>query len=209
MVALLSQAFLLGLSVGPACLAFCAPVCAPYIASETREGWKGSTRILALFLSGRLLGYTLVGAVIGVVGSTVLRFANPRPWGSVRLATGLMLILFGLLSRSPAYKWCPRLPASSRSGAFAALLGLLSGVNLCPPFAAAIAGAVSAASAFHSLIYFWAFFAGTSFCFAPLVVLGRFSRLEAFRLVARICLFLVGVWLALEGGFHLLHTSGG
>jgi sulfite exporter TauE/SafE len=204
MVALFSQAFLLGLSMGPACLGFCSPVCAPYIASENRGNWGGSARVLALFLIGRLFGYSLVGAAIGLAGAAILHSTSPHLWSGVRLTTGLMMILFGIMTRAPVFRWCARTPASHRSGAFAVVLGFLSGVNLCPPFAAAIAGAVSAASAFRSIFYFWSFFAGTSICFIPLIFLGRFSRLEEFRLVARICLFLVGFWLTFEGGFHLM-----
>jgi sulfite exporter TauE/SafE len=204
MLAFIAQAFLLGLSVGPACLGYCAPVCGPYLASEERVGWWAAGRVLTLFLLGCLAGYTLVGAGVGLVGRQLLSTAGPWVWGVVRLGLGLLLIAFGFLTGPAGMKWCPGLRVSSKGFSFAPLIGLLTGLNLCPPFAAAIAGAAGTGSSFSAVLYFWSFFVGTSVYLAPLVLLGRFSRFDVLRQIARICLFLAGGWFVLEGLLGLL-----
>ena len=184
--------------MGPACLGYCAPVCVPLLGCEQRK-WGASMRVLGLFLLGRLAGYTLAGIAVGVAGTLLLGKISVAAWGGIRVVMGVLLILFGLFSDSPRIRCFSKPPGDSSSPRVAALLGLLTGLNLCPPFGAAIAGAAAAASIRSALMYFWAFFAGTALYFAPLLLLNQFTKIEAFRQVARICLFLAGIWLMLEG----------
>ncbi len=195
----LFQAFFLGLSMGPACLGYCAPVFFPLVASERQTKWVGTARLVGLFLLGRLAGYSLVGAGVGIAGALLLQGVSATAWGVVRIAMGILLILFGLLTAATRPRWCAMQGKPGRSLAFSALLGFLTGLNLCPPFGAAIAGAAAAGSVQSALFYFWSFFAGTALYFAPLVFISPLTRMEAFRQVARVCLFLSGVWLLAEG----------
>ncbi len=198
MISQLSEAFILGLSMGPACLGYCAPVCVPLLACEHRP-WKGGVRVLGLFLLGRLLGYSVVGLLVGAAGNLLLSKVTPAIWGGVRILLGLLLVLFGLLGDSHKLRWFKRPGGDPASPWFAASLGLLTGLNLCPPFGAAIAGAASSSAITSALFYFWAFFAGTAICFIPLLIISPFSRIDALRQIARICLFLAGAWLLFEG----------
>jgi len=198
MIAQLSEAFILGLSMGPACLGYCAPVCVPLLACEHRP-WKAGARILGLFLLGRLAGYSVVGLLVGTAGTLLLGRISPAAWGGIRVLMGVLLIFFGLFNNSPRFRWFAKPGGNPGSPWFAASLGLLTGLNLCPPFGAAIASAAATASIAHALSYFWSFFAGTALCFIPLLVITPFSRIDALRQIARVCLFLAGVWLTLEG----------
>lgn len=54
------QAFLLGLSNGAVCLAYCAPVLIPYLLGEGKRISRNFA-VLIRFLAGRLLGYLLFG----------------------------------------------------------------------------------------------------------------------------------------------------
>lgn len=184
--------------MGPVCLGYCAPVCVPFLACEQRH-WKASARVLGLFLLGRLAGYTLAGLVVGIAGTLLLSKSGPAVWGVVRIVMGVLLILFGLLSDAPKMWRITKPPGHPASPWFAASLGLLTGLNLCPPFGAAIAGAAAAASIRSAVVYFWAFFAGTALYFVPLLVISPFTKIDAFRQIARVCLFLAGIWLVLEG----------
>lgn len=199
MLSLLSEAFLLGLSMGPACLGYCAPVLVPLAASERQSGWRGAVRTVALFLLGRLAGYSLVGIIIGLAGATLLKNLGPAAWSTIRIVMGILLIVSGLLSNSEGRKSCAAGSVTARLPWVSAAAGLLTGLNLCPPFGAAIAGAATAASVRKSLFYFWAFFAGTAIYFVPFSLIGPLTRIEALRHVARVCLFLSGAWLLLEG----------
>ena len=205
MLSRLPEAFILGLSMGPACLGYCSPVFVPLVVSEKQSNWAGAARIVGLFLLGRLAGYSLVGIVVGTLGTLLLQGINQAIWGALQILMGMLLILFGFISDGIGLKWCPVRGRTGRSALFSATLGLLTGLNLCPPFAAAIAGAAAAASLPGAVSYFWAFFAGTAVYFVPLAFLSPFTRIEAFHQVARVCLFLAGVWLALEGVLLCLH----
>lgn len=195
----LSEAFILGLSMGPVCLGYCSPVFVPLVASEKHSSWQGTARVVVLFLLGRLLGYSLVGIAIGFLGALFLTGISAPVWGVVRLIMGLLLITFGMTVDGAGRKWCPERWQGRKSLLFAATLGLLTGLNVCPPFGAAIAGAAATASVAKALYYFWAFFAGTAIYFIPFALISPIARREAFRQVARICLFLAGIWLILEG----------
>ncbi len=195
----LSEAFILGLSMGPACLGYCSPVFVPLVAAEKHSTWQGAARVVGLFLLGRLAGYSLVGITVGVLGTFFLNGVSATVWGVVRLFMGMLMILFGMTVDGAGMKWCPDRWKGRKSLLFSASLGLLTGLNLCPPFGVAIAGAAATASVAKALYYFWAFFAGTAIYFAPFVLMSPIARKEAFRQVARICLFLAGTWLVLEG----------
>jgi sulfite exporter TauE/SafE len=151
-----------------------------------------------LYLLGRFVGYSLVGLFVGMAGKLLLSAATPAIWGGVRILMGLLLMLFGLLGDSPRFRWFTR-PGDPASPWFATSLGLPTGLNLCPPFGAAITVAASLASITGALFYFWAFFASTALCFVPLLVISPFTRFDTLRQIARICLFLAGAWLLFEG----------
>ncbi len=199
--------FLLGLASGTSCLAFCAPVLVPYLVAEGRGAWR-SVPLLARFLVGRLLGYLLFGLAAGLAGSMVTR--GPRRevgFGLAFLALAALLIWygFGRSSRPNAgcvadgrtralRRWAARWP-----GALPVLLGLLTGLNLCPPFALAIAGAAERGGAGASVWFFTTFFLGTSVFFVPLPGLGGLRRFQTLRLVARVAGGVVGVYFAYRG----------
>ncbi len=198
MLTQVTQAFVLGLSMGPACLGYCSPVCVPYLACEQRT-WRAEARVLILFLLGRLAGYTLVGAVVGFAGTLLMRKAGVFFGGGLRVLMGSLLVIYGFLVDSQKLRLSPSHAANLSSRWFGASLGLLTGINLCPPFGVAIAGAAAAGSVRSALVYFWAFFAGTTIYFVPLVILGPLSRREALRQVARVCVFIAGSWMIVEG----------
>lgn len=65
------QAFILGISNGAVCIAYCAPVLIPFLFGEGKGVWQNFS-VVAQFLSGRLLGYLLFGVIAWAVGQTIL-----------------------------------------------------------------------------------------------------------------------------------------
>lgn len=196
--------FLLGLANGATCVGYCAPVLVPWLMSG---GGKVLWNVLALagFLGGRLLGYGLFAAVAWWVKGFVTLQGLGAPWvlGVVNLALAAMLIVYGLRKPRPrcaaegALKRLP--PGSGRALWFPALLGLLTGFNFCPPFFAAAAEAVQAGSLAGCLLFFLAFFAGTSVFFVPLPFVGALSRFESARMVGGLAALLVGLYYLYRG----------
>ena len=93
---MISEAFFLGLSSGPACLFTCAPVLAPFLAGQSGPGAEKSWRDLSLFLLGRLLGYLFLGAVLGAIGSglAISKESSSHFWSifAINRFTGILII---------------------------------------------------------------------------------------------------------------------
>ena len=190
--------------MGPACLGYCAPVCFPLIGCSQQTRVGQTARLLGIFLLGRLAGYSLVGAIIGLAGSVLLRNMSEVLWASLRMLMGVLLIVFALLNRGPGIAQRTPTCGPGRPFWFAASLGVLTGLNLCPPFGAAIIGAAATASVSNSLVYFWAFFAGTAVYFMPLLLIGPLTKMEPFRQVARVSAMLAGAWLVWQGSVFIV-----
>ncbi len=91
------EAFLLGLSTGPICLAYCAPVLVPFMLAAEKYTFIRTVRTLSLFLLGRFVGYMIIGLLSGLVGSTLFQHEGGTLPAIVTLIKGIKLLVFGLL----------------------------------------------------------------------------------------------------------------
>ncbi len=191
---------MLGLSTGPVCLAYCAPILVPLIVAEDEQHKFFRTfRLLGLFLLGRLGGYIGVGLVTGILGSSILKFSKGTPQAVVSLLMGMILLAFGLMKNFPRLKLCEMLPKGRSSVGWGVVLGFLTGLSICPPFIAAVTVSAALGSLQGSLFYFIAFFVGTAIYIPPMVFLGPLSRVTSVNQVAKICLILTGSWFTIKG----------
>jgi hypothetical protein len=88
-----------------------------------------------------------------------------------------------------------------------ALLGLLTGVGLCPPFIAAGVRAAQLGSVWGAFVFFAAFFVGTSLWFIPFIGIGWIRRNEAVLTVARMAMVLIALYYAYVGFALLMGRS--
>ena len=208
------EPLLLGVSSGLVCLASCGPVLFPSLAAAG-GGWRGTGALLGVFLAGRLAGYLAFAAVAWTLG-----LALPLPvrsgalvFGVVHLALAVSLLLFVLLPARSRTEPCSqgrvlgaRLAVARRFRAFApAVMGLLTGLNLCPPFVAAGVRAATSASLPAALGFFVLFFVGTTAWFLPFIGLAPVGRSAAAGIVARVTAIVVAAYYAYVG----LVTLGG
>lgn len=208
------QGLLLGLANGTTCLAFCAPVLIPFMLGKgqpTRKNWL----LLAQFLGGRLGGYLLFGLLAWVAGQLI---QPGEAWRALVYGTAYLglagLLLYASFVRAPApcAGSLPRLRRTLRRvpALLPAALGFFTGLNLCPPFLLAFAGAAQNASLLASLLFFLLFFIGTSLYFIPLPFVGLLSRNSALQWVGKTaavlvaCYYLYSGLISLIGGFQLL-----
>lgn len=198
------EAFFLGLSTGPVCLAYCAPVVAPLVMAQEKFRLPRLALLLGIFLGGRLAGYLAIGFLVGLFSQTLAAGSHSRVAGGVTLFMGAALLVFGFLKNFPTLKWCRRFPVRDSSLFWVLALGLLTGLNICPPFVAAITGSATLGSISGALLYFAAFFLGTSVYVPPLLLLGPLSNRPAIQTVAKICLLLSGAWFMIKGMILLL-----
>lgn len=209
-----SEALILGLASGPACVASCGPVLVPSLLAE-RSGMRLNSRYLSAFLATRLLGYLLFAAVAWEVGALV---SLPSPARSSLFAM-IHLLLAGVLLR---YAWSvgracnhacgsPELVTIGGAGRHripgAAVLGFLTGISLCAPFVAAGVRAAEAANVAAAMLFFAVFFLGTSVWFVPFAGLGWVRRNEAVTTVARMAMVLIALYYFYAGLMTLIRRT--
>ena len=203
-VSFLLQGFLLGLANGVSCLATCAPVLLPYLVSEARTV-RGSSMPLLHFLGGRLAGYLAFAVVAWEAGRWI------RGMGGGGLLFGIVYAVLACVLMAYGFSSPPSSCAASGLGSRVATLtrnrpwlmpgvmGLLTGLSLCPPFLAALAGATSQVTLVSSLLFFSAFFAATSLYLLPFPVAGLLGRSQAVRITGRLAAGLMGAFYLYKG----------
>jgi len=202
---MLTEAALLGLASGPACLASCGPVLAPWLVAE-RPGWRRALGLLSVFLGGRLAGYLLFAVAAGLAGATMPLEARARAllFAAAHLGLAATLIVYGL--RPQRRRAEPPLVtiAPARRSWTPVLLGLFTGVNLCPPFVVAAVRAMETGSVTGAVLFFLAFFAGTAVWFVPFAALGALRAAETAATVARFTMLALAAYYAYLGMLTLL-----
>ena len=203
---MLSEALVLGLASGPACMASCGPVLVPSLLAE-RAGMRLNTRYLSTFLGARFLGYLLFAAVAWELGALVSLPAGPRMIliGVIHLLLAAVLLGYAYTAGHACAQSCSSselvsIGVTGRRGVpGAAALGFLTGLSLCPPFVAAGVRAAELGSVAAALLFFSAFFVGTSVWFVPFVGLGCVARNEAVTTVARMAMVIIALYYAYLG----------
>lgn len=218
MTALLAigEAIALGLASGPACVASCGPVLVPPLLAQG-TGVRTHAGYLSAFLGTRFAGYLLFAAVAWQAGSiaSVSPERKSLVFGIVHVLLAGALAWYAWPARQPR----PRAQAAASSelvtiGAArrrglpgAAALGFLTGVSLCPPFVAAGVRAAELGSLAAALLFFTAFFVGTSAWFVPFLGMGCIRRNEAVFTVARMTMALIAVYYLYVGLMMLLGSK--
>lgn len=176
--------FLLGLANGATCLATCAVVLVPLFLGEGRRVGENSW-LLARFLAGRLAGYLLFGLLAWAANWLVLRDSDARSvvFAVVYFLLAMMMLAYGMGKLSLGTCAITPRELRARFGRTAwlrpllpVLFGLLTGMNLCPPFLLAFANAALNGTLAGSLLFFLAFFMGTSLYLLPLPLIGLFRN---------------------------------
>ena len=204
------KGFLLGLSSGGTCLAYCAPLLVPLVLGAGRPV-RGSGWLLAQFLIGRLGGYLLFGVFAWWTGQRILEDPLWRSllFGSAYVLLAVLLLYFGLAKPPVACtlgvvgvrKGLARRPFLLPLG-----MGFFTGLNLCPPFLLAFAGAAYSGSLAGSLLFFAAFFLGTTLYMIPLPFLGAFHRHSAVTWIGKTAAVLMAFYYLYSG---ILSFAGG
>lgn len=207
---MLLSGFFLGIANGIACLATCAAVLIPLFLGEGRRVRENGL-LLAKFLAGRLAGYLLFGMLAWAANWVILRDAAARSviFGVTYFILAGMMIAYGmgklrltcgvtprdLRTRLGGYTWLrPWLPV---------IFGLLTGLNLCPPFLLAFTNAALNGTLVGSLAFFAAFFLGTSIYLLPVPLVGAlrasFQTGQALQTVGKMAAVLMSLYYVYSG----------
>jgi hypothetical protein len=202
------EAFLLGLSNGGVCLAYCAPVLVPCLLAAGGDMAR-SVGIVARFLGGRLLGYLLFGVISWAISISVLRGAGHREIivGLAYMVLSVMLVFFGFSGRHPrcgaakVTTLMERLLGDKRGVSFLipAIAGLATGLNFCPPFLLAMAASAAGGGLLHSLFFFFMFFIGTSLFLIPAPFFGLLQKFPHLAIVGKLAAGIMGLYYFYSG----------
>ncbi len=199
MPALFSEGFLLGLSTGFYCLASCLPLLAPYMLAEGRTAWKFNFYIFIQFTGGRFAAYMIFALLASLAGKAG-QYALPA-WvlPSGMFACGLLMMALAVSRVSAGTSACllkhgfnPYLKSLPMA------LGFITGINICPPFAAGFLRLMELADIMKGFAYFNGFFWATSLFISP-VLLGTPWLGRRANEIGRLTLLLAGLWYAVLG----------
>lgn len=166
--------FLIGVLTSIHCVAMCGGICLSQCVPNA-SGAKASAGKLSalkpslLYNLGRVVSYTVIGGIVGALGSAV-SFSNTAK-GIVQVAAGVFMVIMGLnmLNIFPwLRKFNPRMPKifakkiyAQRAGGSPLYVGLLNGLMPCGPLQAMQLYALSTGSPFKGALSMFLFSAGT------------------------------------------------
>jgi sulfite exporter TauE/SafE/copper chaperone CopZ len=165
--------FLIGMLTSVHCVAMCGGICLSQCVPKNENGAFISKfqalRPSLLYNLGRVISYTVIGAIVGMIGS-VVSFSGPMK-GLVQILAGVFMVIMGInmLNIFPwLRKFNPRMPKifakkiyaqrSSRSPLF---IGLLNGLMPCGPLQAMQLYALSTGSPIKGAVSMFLFSVGT------------------------------------------------
>ncbi len=208
------QGFLLGLSSGAVCAAYCAPVLVPYLLGEGRSVLQNFSALIQ-FLLGRLLGYLSFAVFAWGIHASLPQDITRRDLiiGSAYLILAGLLIFYSFFKSGRA---CPQAggqgidhrPRAPLPSLLLFSLGLATGLNLCPPLLLAVTTAAEQASLRQSVLFFLTFFLGTSLFLIPAPLLGLLRGFPPLRMIGKMAAGLIGAYYLfigatmLAGGFY-------
>jgi sulfite exporter TauE/SafE len=204
------QGFLLGLANGTTCLAFCAPALIPFLMHEGQTV-RQNLVTLVKFLGGRMGGYLIFGLLAWATGSLLAGAAGYEGLliGVAYMGLSVLLLVAVLRKKAPAGS-CAFEGARATFSRWPALLpvgmGFLAGLKICPPLLLAFTNAASTGTLVGSLVFFLAFFLGTSVYFIPIPFLGVFRHVSALQIVGKFAAVIVALYYL---GAGILLLAGG
>jgi len=145
----------IGLLTSVHCTAMCGGICL----TQTM-GNKFTSGLL--YNAGRVVSYTVVGAVVGAVGSVITFGGAFR--GIIQIIAGVFMVIMGInmLGIFPFLrKLTLRFPALNTNGKSPIVVGLLNGLMPCGPLQAMQLYALSTGSAFKGALSMFIFSIGT------------------------------------------------
>jgi sulfite exporter TauE/SafE len=187
----LSEGLLLGLATGPLCLVSCGPVYAPFLMQKNRSTGQSIVTLLQLS-AGRFLTYLLIGIAAGALGAQIASLT--RPWFTAAAYTTFSVILVVSAMRT---KRCDEGCSPMKWTRFAEtpfILGMATGISLCPSFLLALTKAVAHGGMLAGALLFGAFFLGTTLYFVPIVIFGMIGKTYRLRMIGRIASCIVAAW---------------
>lgn len=203
------EGFILGLSTGAVCVAYCGPVLLPFILGEGTTIRK-NVKSVGLFLAGRLAAYIMMGFLAGLLGLALIQnsLQNRFVFGIIYTLLALFMISYGFYRFREICLGQKQQVLQQKLGRWPAAIpiagGFVTGLNLCPPFLLAITGAADTHRLSGSIVFFIMFFLGTAVYFIPMPFLGFFRRKHVLQVIGKFAAILAGLLYLYKGVFTMI-----
>ncbi len=201
----MTDALILGLSSGSACLATCGMVMFPYLMSGS-SGVRRITIDLSVFLITRLIAYFILATLAWYFGQAF--FSDPL----IRnIVPGILYIVFAVMlvwysidkSRNPV---CPAKIAKTVNNRrlVPVFLGIVNSFGFCPALFIILTKSATQGTIVQSYLAFLAFFIGSSLWFLPLPLAGKIRKREAIMTIGLLATGLAGIIFMIKGLTNLI-----
>ncbi|SDT84282.1 sulfite exporter TauE/SafE family protein [Desulfobacula phenolica] len=190
-----TNGFLLGIATGPACFTSCVPVLFSVTLARGQINSRSSTwSFLLKFIGGRFIAYLVFGLAIGLLGEALGAYGfKTGAWATIVLS--VLLIAYGMGVKLPHFGMCSQANKIGNTNYFPYVLGILTGLNVCPPFLLAISYCLQkSANPLFGVLFFLAFFLATTLYILPLGFMGGLSGRKNFALLGKIASIGVGIF---------------
>lgn len=196
----LINGLILGITTGPVCMMGCLPVLLSFTLGESNN-LSGSAvwKFIGKFTVGRFFAYMFFGLLSGYLGSVIgksLGTLGVVSW----LLMSVLLIMYGLGFGFGHLSFCKTTTRFVGNRKFPYILGVLAGVNLCPPFLLAFTYSMERSNnPVFGLLFFSAFFLATTLFILPAGFSGHIGKNELYSKIGKGASVLVGLIYFYQG----------
>ncbi|MEO0130275.1 MAG: sulfite exporter TauE/SafE family protein [candidate division WOR-3 bacterium] len=190
---------LLGLANGYFCFGYCFPVVFPYFLSI--ENLKKSIKLIFYFLLGRLIGYLLFGLLFSLLGKSLFSLPTFQNFliPLLYIFISFLLISYGIVFSFPHISFCQILKREFHSNFYLFFIGLIMGINLCPPFLLSLINVIEMAEVIKGILFFLLFFLATSIYFFPLIFFSYLTRYKIMKIISQVSAIFAGGYFLFKG----------
>jgi hypothetical protein len=196
----MTEAFILGLSSGSACLATCGMVMFPYFMAGTADVKRIATD-LSVFLLTRLLIYFILATLAWYFGQAIFTNLVVRTIvpGILYIVFAIMLIWYSIGKNRR--EECPAkiVTTVNNKRLIPVLLGIVNSLGFCPALLIILTKGASQNTIAESYAAFLAFFAGSSLWFMPLPLAGKAGKKEVLKTIGILATGLAGIIFMIKG----------
>ena len=145
-------------------------------------------------MAGRLIAYIFFGFAAGYASVYFEGRIDPLIFSALTLLMSVWLILFAIGKFKHKFSFCGIVAQRFSGKNLPFFMGIVLGLNLCPPFLIGLSETLRMASIIKPVIFFTGFYLGASLWLALFIFTGKLAANKTINAIATITSLLVGFW---------------